>query len=354
MTVDPLDSPARILILALRSIGDIVLITPVFRAIKDTFPSARLSVLVEKHTAPVLAHHPCLDQVIEISRSSGESWWHPSRYRKLRDLVRRFRSQEFDMAIDLFSGPTSALLGYLSQAKHRYGEDVRSRGRGWLYNHPVVVQRDGKHLTEQKFEIVKSLARVDHIRDYPLEVFLAEDEKQFASDLMAKHFPGEQVRIGLVPGAGSRWRRWPPERFAQLGYELNKRFNAQIVVLGGQEDQVIAKNICERMGVAGINLCGTTSLRESIAVMAELDIIISNVTGPMHLASALEKPYVVGLYGVADTIQYALWGKQGFMLTKGSLSEAYWKNVDYQKDYQVLLQIGVKDVLDAIQRVKGA
>lgn len=354
MTQDPPDSPTHILILALRSIGDIVLVTPVIRVIKDTFPSARLSVLVEKHTAPVLEHHPCLDHVFVISRPPGDSWWCPSRYRRMGDLMQRLRSQEFDMAIDLFSGPTSALVGFFSRATHRYGEDVRSRVRGWLYNHPVAIQRDGKHLTEQKFELVRSLTEIDHVHDYPLEIFLTEAEKQFAAHLMTKYVPGKQMKVGLVPGAGSRWRRWPPERFSRLGYELKTRCDAQIVVLGGQEDQDIAKDVCERMGVAALNLSGTTSLRESMAVMDELDVIISNVTGPLHLASALGNPQVIGLYGVADTIQYAPWGARVLMLTKGRRSDAYWKKVDYQKDYQMLLQIEVHDVLDAVQRVTGS
>ena len=96
---------------------------------------------------------------------------------------------------------------------------------------------------------------------------------------------------------------------------------------------------------------GQTTLRELMAVLGELDLVISNVTGPMHLAVGLSQPKVIGLYGAADTIQYAPWGSSGFMLTKGSIQDAYWDKVDYKQDYEILCQITVGDVFHAVQSV---
>jgi len=103
-----------------------------------------------------------------------------------------------------------------------------------------------------------------------------------------------------------------------------------------------------------VDLSGQTSLRELMALFAELDLIISNVTGPMHLAVALNRPKVLGLYGAADVVQYAPWGPTGTMLTKGTIRDAYWKKVDYCHDFEYLKQISVKDVLDRVQILIGA
>ena len=100
-----------------------------------------------------------------------------------------------------------------------------------------------------------------------------------------------------------------------------------------------------------LDLSGKTTLRELMAILAELDLVVANVTGPMHLATALRKPKVIGLYGAADTIQYAPWGPTAIMLTKGAKEDAYWHKVDYERDYQWLLQIAVEDVVVAVQRV---
>lgn len=88
-----------------------------------------------------------------------------------------------------------------------------------------------------------------------------------------------------------------------------------------------------------------------MAVLGELDVVISNVTGPMHLASALAKPKVLGLYGAADTIQYAPWGVNSRMITKGAKEDAYWHKVDYQRDYEILCEIQVEDVWAVVKEM---
>ena len=99
------------------------------------------------------------------------------------------------------------------------------------------------------------------------------------------------------------------------------------------------------------DLSGKTTLGELMAVLVELDMVVSNVTGPMHLAVGLSQPKVIGLYGAADTVQYAPWGTYGTMLTKGSTQDAYWDKVDYRQDYEILCQITVGDVFHTVKSV---
>ena len=122
-------------------------------------------------------------------------------------------------------------------------------------------------------------------------------------------------------------------------------------LLGGREDIPVCHRIGEMMATKPIDLSGKTTLRELIAILSNLDLIISNVTGPLHLASAFSKPQVIGLYGEADTVQYAPWGNNVRMVTKGMEENAYWNKVDYKRDYEILRQITVKDVLEAVKMV---
>jgi heptosyltransferase-1 len=193
------------------------------------------------------------------------------------------------------------------------------------------------------------LLGVEELEAGPLEIFATESEKEQAQHLLIKNIGRVKPRVGLIPSAGSNWRIWPLDRYAELANILVRTNNVEIVLLGGKDDRATCHAVSERMNVKPLDLSGKTTLRELIAVVGELDLVIANVTGPMHVAIALPKPKVIGLYGVADTIQYAPWGMNAKMLTKRTTRDAYWNRVDYRKDYEVLCQITVDDVLESVK-----
>ena len=344
-------SSIRILVIAIRAIGDVVLITPVFPILKKTYPSGYLSVLVDEQCAAILENNPSVDRVVTIKRleSKRDSIW--KRVKSWINLVTELRNERFDVVIDVFSGPRSAILSYLSGASERYGEDVRNRGRGFLYNHPIKICRDGTHLIEQKLDLVKALLGEKGLQVGKLELFLAEKERQQGQYLLGETRHGQIRRIGLIPNAGSIWRVWPAERFAELADCLIQKFGVEVILLGGGNDVGVCSKICGLMKEKPRDLSGKTTLRELMAVLVELDMVVSNVTGPMHLAVGLSQPKVIGLYGAADTVQYAPWGTYGTMLTKGSTQDAYWDKVDYRQDYEILCQITVGDVFHTVKSV---
>ena len=344
-------SSTRILVIAIRAIGDVVLISPLFPLLKKNYPSGYLAVLVDGPTAEVLANNPSIDRLIPINRSESqrETCWKRGQnwIRRIRDI----RNERFDVVIDVFSGPRSAILSYLSGASERYGEDFRNRGRGFLYNHPIKICRDGKHIIEQKFDLVKALLGEKDLQVGKLELFLSKKERKQAQHLLGEPRHGQIGRIGLIPNAGSIWRVWPAERFAGLADCLIQKFGVEVILLGGENDVEVCSKICGLMKEKARDLSGQTTLRELMAVLVELDLVISNVTGPMHLAVGLSQPKVIGLYGAADTVQYAPWGISGTMLTKGSTQDAYWDKVDYRQDFEILCQITVEDVFHTVKSV---
>ncbi len=345
---------ARILVIAFRAIGDVALMTPLLSLLKKHHPTGYLVVLVDEPCASILENNPSLDRIISINRlgENGDSIW--KRGKSWVNLVASLREERFDVVLDVFSGPRSAVLAYFSGAAERYGEDFRNHGRGFLYNHPIKIRREGNHLIEQKLDLVQALLGEEMLQAGPLEIFLTEKEKQEGQRLLAKKTNEPIRRIGLIPSAGSKWRVWPSDRFAELADALIHAYGAELVLLGGVSDMAVCHSIGERMGTKPLDLSGQTNLRELIGVLAELDLVISNVTGPMHVASALSKPKIIGLYGVADTIQYAPWSSNAIMLTKGSKEDAYWYHVDYQKDYEYLCRITVADVLGKVKTLMPA
>jgi ADP-heptose:LPS heptosyltransferase len=345
------DPPKRILVLTIRAIGDVALMTPIFRLLKEKFPVAYLAALVDGASAQVLDHNPRIDRVYKIDRAKSRQLSWATRLKDWVDLLKQIRGEQFDMVIDLFSGPRSAILAWLSGAPVRVAEDVRKGVRGFLYNRSIKVVRDGRHLVEQKLDLIRPL--VGHVnREVAyLELYPTKEENTAADRLLARPEGGHRQRVGLIPGAGSMWRIWSAERFAELGDRLLEEYDVDLFLLGGKDEVPVCQQVESLMQKKPIDLSGKTTLRELIALLGKLDLVISNVTGPMHLASAFAKPRVIGLYGEADTVQYAPWGNHVMMLTKGDIRNAYWEKVDYKRDHEVLQQITVTDVLGTVKKV---
>ena len=259
------NSSTRILVIAIRAIGDVVLISPLLPVLKKTYPSGYLAVLVDGPTAEVLARNPSIDRLIPINRSESQRETSWKRGQNWVHLIRDIRNERFDVVIDVFSGPRSAILSYLSGASERYGEDFRNRGRGFLYNHPIKVCRDGRHLIEQKFDLVKALLEEKGLQVGKLEFYLAEKERQQGQYLLGETRHGQIRRIGLIPNAGSIWRVWPAERFAELADCLIQKFGVEVILLGGGNDVEVCSKICGLMKEKPRDLSGKTTLRELMA-----------------------------------------------------------------------------------------
>jgi len=284
-----LELPTRILIVAIRAIGDIVLITPLISLLKKHYPSGYLAVLADGSTVEALKHNPHVDRIIPINRvqSKQQSWLKQGA--RWLNLVADLRNERFEVVVDVFSGSRSAILTYLSGATDRYGEDFRIHGRGYLYNHPIKICRDGRHLIEQKMDLIQPLIGQVELRNAVLELYLTDQERSQGQQFLSGIGYETKKRIGLIPSAGSKWRVWPSERFAELGDALGETYGAEIILLGGGDDVSICQHIGALMRTKPLDLSGKTTLRELMAVLAALELVIANVTGPMHLAVAVSQ-----------------------------------------------------------------
>jgi len=344
---------ARVLVLAIRAIGDTVLITPVIRLLRERVPASYLAVVADGVSADVLRHNPHIDRVVAIDRAASRRLPWFRRCMERLDLTLDLRAQRFDIVVDLFSGPRSASMAWLSGARARYGEDYRNRARGFFYTHPIKIVRHGRHLIDQKLDLIQPLTGETDRGGVPLEVTVTELEREQAHFTLVQHGVSQGLRVALVPG-GKPFHLWPEERFAAVADSLVKDYGAQIIFFGSGNDIPMCQRVSALMKSKSLNLAGRTSLRELIALLEAMDLVISNETGPMHLAVATGKPKVIALYGAADIVQYAPWGATSFMLTKGSRDEAYWDRVDYEQDsMKYLMQISTGEVCELAKTVLG-
>ena len=285
----PAPDPARVrrvLIRAPNWVGDAVMSLPVLYALGGLFPRAQLTVLAAPRVAPLFLHHPGVSRVVPYP--PGREKW-----RLLWGL-----RKAFDLALALPNSLESALGLWLTAAPARVGYNAAAR-RPFLTR--AVSGREklkGLHTVFYFLGILQAFGEVS--RFTPPALYLDPGEEARAAALLAAAAGDDPPWVGLSPGAAyGPAKRWPPERFAALGAELQRQFGARLVLLGGPEDRAVAALVQERLPAPALDLVGKTDLRQALAVVSRLSLLVTNDSGLMHAAAALRVP-LVALFGSTD------------------------------------------------------
>lgn len=281
----------RILISRLRFIGDVVLTTPVIRALKRQYPEAALYYLAEAGPAAVLAHNPHLEEVIVLPDELLPARSVLTRCREQARFLRSLRKRRFDLAIDLFGNPRSALLTLATGARYRVGYDVRGRGRA--YN--VKIRRSASlRVVDAYLDAVRTIG-VPADDDHTEVHFSAEDTNWAESWLAAREIDGARPIAALNPGASWPAKTWSAERFAELARGLIEDFNVTVLLVAGPGQRETTAGLNALSGHA-CPVVETDSLTRLAALIHRCDLCVSNDCGPMHIAVAAGTP-TIGLFG---------------------------------------------------------
>ncbi|GFO54209.1 ADP-heptose--LPS heptosyltransferase [Geomonas sp. Red276] len=284
----------RVLVRVTNWIGDAVMNTPALLAIRESFPKARITVLATPQVAGLFSAHEWVDEVLVYDKKGR----HAGFAGKLK-MASELRSHRFDLAILLQSAFDAALITWLARIPRRMGN--KSDGRGFLLTHGYDHRPLGSelHHTENYLRMLEYFGIVGSANRQLLCV--SEEEQGAAAKRLAAAgiAPGDFL-IGVNPGAayGSA-KRWYPDRFAAAAAALAREWNAKILVLGGPSEAEIAGAIEKDLGGRCLNVAGTTTLRELMALIARCNFFISNDSGPMHIAAAFHVP-LVAIFGSTD------------------------------------------------------
>jgi lipopolysaccharide heptosyltransferase II len=276
----------NILVVNVNWLGDVIFSTPIFKALKEAYPQARVSCLAVPRVKEVLEHCPFIDEVIVYDEKGRH--WYP--WEKLR-LIGSLRQKKFDAAFLLHRSLTRALLTFLVGIPVRVG--YRSAKPSVFLTRQISVEENA-HRMDEYAKIVEELGvAVDKV--YGLEVS-AQELKDMEEKLL-KHGigPGDYL---VVVNAGGNWdlKRWPHERFGQLIARLVKDFRVKVVIPGSDKDRALAQSIARLSGVDPLVLAGSTGLKELMALFKRANCVISNDTGPLHLAASVGTD-VIALFG---------------------------------------------------------
>jgi predicted lipopolysaccharide heptosyltransferase III len=292
----PAQDIRRILITRLRFLGDVVLSTPLIRAVRQALPLAHIAYLAEKPYGEVLEGNPNVDEVISLERKEIASLPLTRRASAHAGFIRSLRGKDFDLVIDLLGNPRSGLLSFLTGARYRLGP--ARRGRAAYYTHLVPEPESLHTQIETQLAFLRPLGADPAKAGQNTAVFLSDEEREEARSYLTDNHLASRPLVIIHPGASWPAKRWHLDRFARTAERLMSELKATIILLGGPEEQAIIREVAKNMKFTP-HMAEGLSIRRLCALLDTCDLFITNDAGPMHIACALGRP-CLALFGPGD------------------------------------------------------
>jgi len=317
----------NILIVRTDRIGDVVLTTPVFKALRKAYPAARICVLVSPATADLVRGNPYIDEVLIDDRHGI----HRGPIGVLR-LAREIRRRNFDTAFIFHTKRRTNGTCFLAGIPRRIG--YKNNKFGLLLTKPVKDLRDRgeKHEAEYCLDLLRSVGIEGGEMD--LLVPLHREAESWASAWFeaAGARPGELVAIH--PGASDPAKCWPAESFARLADALISRYKVQVVLIGGKETAGTAAGILSSCLPGVLDLVGKTTVAQTASVLRRCRLLISSDSGPVHLGAGAGT-HVISL----------------FLRDQPGINPRRWRPLGPRSFTLANANISVEDVLEIVERI---
>jgi len=293
--IDP-DEIRRVLIRSTNWVGDAIMTTPAVRAVRKNFPRAEITILAKPWVAPVFSNNPYIDRIMLYDD--------PGRHRLGLGTIRiakELRHGSYDLAVLFQNAFEAALLTFLAGIPRRLGYDTD--GRRLLLTHPVKRHVHFRQIHEIDYYLAILTGAHLAVNGRDLTLVVSDVERQHADALLAGNdIAAEDLLVGVNPGATyGTAKRWLPDRFAELCDRLCRTCDARIVIFGAPGEKVVADRIGRLMQSPAVNLCGKTNLREAMAVIERCRLFVTNDSGLMHVAAALDIP-LVAVFGSTNPV----------------------------------------------------
>jgi heptosyltransferase II len=279
----------RILIRGPNWVGDAVLAIPAMKAVREQYKSAEITLLVRPWVAGLFASAPFVDKVWSEPKPAGLGDW--------TRLTRTIRARRFDVALLLPNSFESALMTFLGGVPRRIG--YATDGRRWMLTNPVTPRKQPRHQVGYYLELASVFSAPPDRPSIEMEATAEEREdarKLLGAEGIPMNAPFLVVNAGAAYGSAKRWHE---DRFAAAADILAGELGLRVALIGSEAERPIAAEIRNRTRSEAAVLNGKTSLETLIGVLAESSLMITNDSGPMHIAAALGVP-TVAVFGSTD------------------------------------------------------
>ena len=330
----PLDRSVvrRLLVIKLRAVGDVLLSTIVTKNLRLALPQARFDFLTETPSTDILRMNPFVDSTLVYRRDTMSGL----------DLIRMVRTNSYDLVIDLFGNPRSALATWLSGARYRVG--FRFRGRAYAYN--ILVEPRGGQVHNTQFNLDALDAIGVEIQDRHIYFHFSPQDESYVNEFLSKELLAGKFLVGINTGGGWYTKRWGLERYAELADRLIEKYDAAIVLTWGPGQLPDVEKIVSIMRHEAF-VPPPTTLPQLGALLKRCSVVISNDSGPMHIAAAVGTP-VLGIYGPTNPALQGPYGDQHVTVRKEGLECLGCNLMKCPIGHVCMSDLTVDDVLTAV------
>ncbi len=331
-------NPKNIIVRMPNWIGDLVMATPILADLKAAYPDASLTVMCKKPLGDLLIKDSHIDEIFSFSCPSGF-------FRRLgnRSVIEKLRVGKYDLGILLTNSFSSAWWFWQGRVKERLG--FARDGRGFLLTMPVKTdKKKDRHLTHIYKSLLSPLG-IEPSNTSP-KLYLDDEELANAKEQLSKYGVKEKI-VGINPGAAfGEAKCWLPGRFQAVAKDLISD-GYTVLFFGDQKGKQLIDSICRELPSDVINLAGSTSLRELMAYLKLCDVLLTNDSGPMHMAVALGVE-VIALFGSTSAI-YTGPFPHGTVIQKPVKCSPCFKRT-CPIDFRCMKQIEANEVLQKIKK----
>lgn len=343
----------RVLIIKPSALGDVVHTLPVLGALKRAHPHSEVSWLISSHLAQIIEGHPLLAEVIVFERE---------RYRRMGmsmavmlefcRFLKGLRQRRFSLVLDLQGLFRSGIFALATGAPVRVGFDNAREGAPLFYTHRVAVPSLDIHAVDRYFSIARAIGLPECEKHFGLPV-LQSDRDRARWLLESAGLQAGRPYVAICASAGWPSKRWFPERFAGVIEFIHTSLGAEAVLVGSEGDREVTGRIIEELKAPPVDLTGKTSLRELVAIIDGARAMVTNDSGPMHIAAAVECP-TVAVFGPTNPQRTGPYGP-GHKVIPGRApsSPCYKRQCIYggTEEMRCLRNITVQDVTDRLEEI---
>lgn len=337
--------PQNILVRMPNWIGDLVMATPVLFDLRQKFPKAEITAMCRAPLSELLEEDDAIDELYSFQRPSNGFL----RREERRDIIAKIEAGKYDVGILLTNSFSSAWWFWKGKVARRIG--FGGNLRGWLLTDRVKWPIEKVHQVDVYKRLLEPLG-VRRSETAP-RLYVKNEEIEAARQLLLQRGYVEGKRlVGINPGAafGSA-KCWLPERFRALALRLLEERDLFVLFFGDAATNSLVKEICRGLPERVMNLAGVTSLRELVCLVKECDLLITNDSGPMHVAAAVETP-LVALFGSTDEEVTGPYGQKGSVVNKRVSCSPCLKRV-CPIDFRCMKEISVEEVVEKVRGCLG-
>jgi lipopolysaccharide heptosyltransferase I len=348
----------KILVLRLSAVGDVIRTLPAVKALKEHYPSSRITWIVEEPSKTLLESQPEIDEVIVFPRKrwtkgirSAKGLWRT--IGEARRFVSDLRKRQFDVAIDFHGILKSGILCFLSGSLKRIGFDRKSTKEGSFLFSNVKVSLPDERMSrfQRNFVLLKALGL--EVKTFAPRLHIPAKDQEYVGAFFDSLPPSRKgLRIAIHPGTSPKisFKRWMPERYAQLADRLVRELRATVIFTWGPGELSLVENIRERMTEPSVAGPPTESLMQLAEVFKCCNVYVGGDTGPMYLASLVGTP-IVAVYGPTDPVLYEPLGLCRKVMKEVGCNPCYPGRKRSCKELNCLKMVTVDDVFKATKEI---